>query len=275
MKFKHIFLVVSLFMALSCCTDEIGPSISIEKTDRVVLIEEFTGVRCVNCPQGSAEIDALLKTYEGSLIAISIHGGIFSDPYPESNYDFRTADGDNLIGYLNAPSTGPAGYPAAVVNRKLHNGSGQDRAVFQSSWAGIIGNEAQNKADVQIEINKSYDAATRELTINPTVFFQENVSGDVNFTAVITQDSIIDVQLDQNGKVPDYAHRHVLRDVITENYSGDLIGTDVTKETSANLNYTYTIPNEWDASKCYIVVFVNRNDGSTLDVLQAAEAHIE
>lgn len=275
MKFTHIFIILSLFMVLSCCTDEIGPSITIQKTDRVVLIEEFTGVRCVNCPQGSAEINALLDTYEGSLIAISIHGGIFSDPYPESSHDFRTADGDELIGYLNAPSTGPAGYPAAVVNRKLHNGSGQDRAVFQSSWAGIIGNEAQNKADVQIEINKTYNAATRELTINPTVFFQENVDGDVNFTAVITQDSIIDVQLDQGGKVNDYVHRHVLRDVITSNYAGDLIGTGMLKDATANLSYSYTLSNEWDASKCYIVVFVNRNDGSTLDVLQAAEAHIE
>lgn len=275
MKFKYIFFVGTLFMALSCCTDEIGPSITIQKTDRVVLIEEFTGVQCVNCPQGSAEISALLKTYEGSLIAISIHGGIFSDPYPDSQYDFRTPDGNELIGYLNAPSTGPVGYPAAVINRKLHNGAGQDRAVFQSSWAGIIGNEAQNKADVQIEINKTYDATTRELTINPSVFFQEDVAGDVHFTALITQDSIIDVQLDQNGKVPDYAHRHVLRDVITSSYAGDLIGTDVTKETSENLNYTYTLPNDWDASKCYIIVFVNRNNGSTLDVLQAAEAHIE
>ena len=173
------------------------------------------------------------------------------------------------------PSTGPAGYPAAVINRKSHNGAGQDRAVFQSSWAGIIGSEVQEKADVQIEINKTYDANTRLLTINPNLFFQENVSGDVNFTALITEDDIVDVQLDQNGKVPDYKHKHVLRDVISASFSGDLIGTDITKETSEDLNYTYTIPNEWDASKCHIVVFVNKNDGATIDVLQAAEAHVE
>ena len=266
-----------LLIVMSCCTDEIGPNITIEKTDRVVLIEEFTGVRCVNCPQGSAEIQSLLSptSFGDNLIAISIHGGVFSDPYSDSQYDFRTEKGDNLIGYLNAPSTGPAGYPAAVINRKSHNGAGQDRAVFQSSWAGIIGNEAQAKADVQIEINKTYDAATRSLTINPSIFFQENISGDVNFTALITEDDIVDVQLDQNGKVPDYKHKHVFRDVITANYAGDLIGTDMAQGKTENLNYTYTIPNEWDVTKCHVVVFVNRNDGATLDVLQAAEAHVE
>lgn len=275
MKFGYILLLALVLTTNYGCLDEVGPSITIEKTDRVVLIEEFTGVQCVNCPQGSAEINALAQTYGQNLIAVSIHGGTFSDPYPDSQYDFRTPDGNDLIGYLNAPSTGPAGYPAAVINRKSHNGPGQDRAVFQSSWSGIIGNEVQQKADVQIEMNKSYDAATRVLTINPTLFFQEAVSGEVHFTALITQDSIIDVQLDQDGKVPDYAHRHVLRDVITASYSGDVVGTDIPKDATENVNYTYTIPNDWDVSKCYIVVFVNRNDGSTIDVLQAAEAHVE
>jgi hypothetical protein len=275
MKFGYILILALVLITNFCCLDEVGPSITIEKTDRVVLIEEFTGVRCVNCPQGSAEINALVNTYGKNLIAISIHGGIFSDPYSDSNYDFRTDDGDDLIGYLNAPSTGPAGYPAAVVNRKLHNGVGQDRAVFQSSWSGIIGNEVQQKADVQIEMNKFYDASTRTLKISPALFFQEDVPGEVHFTALITQDSIIDVQLDQSGKVPNYAHRHVLRDVITSSYSGDVVGTDILKNAVENLNYTYVIPNDWDVSKCYIVVFVNKNDGSTLDVLQAAEAHVE
>ena len=275
MKFKYIFFVAILFILNSSCLEEIGPSVTIEKTDRIVLIEEFTGVRCVNCPQGSAEIQALLNTYGESLIAISIHAGTFSDPYSDSNIDFRTDDGTELIGYLNAPSTGPAGYPAAVVNRKLHNGAGQDRAVFQSSWSGIIGNELQLKADVQIELNKSYDPVTRVLTINPTLFFQEDIPGDVNFTALITQDSIVDVQLDQAGKDYNYVHKHVLRDVITGSYSGDLVGTDIAKDKLETLNYSYTIPTEWNAKKCNIVVFVNRNNGATLDVLQAAEAHVE
>ena len=47
------------------------------------------------------------------------------------------------------------------------------------------------------------------------------------------------------------------------------------KDATATLNYSYTIPNEWEVSKCYVVVFVNRNDGATIDVLQAAEAHVE
>lgn len=272
MKVKNIFLIIIISILVNAC-QEIGPSISIAKTDRIVVVEEFTGVRCVNCPQGSAEIEALLQTYPDNLIAISIHGGIFSAPYPESTVDFRTADGNDLIPYLNAPSTGPAGYPAAVINRKWFTGQ-IDRAVFQASWAGLIANEIQSQADVRVTLSKSYDTTSRELKISSELYFTEDVAGDVNFTALITQDNIEDVQLDQSGKVPNYVHKHVLRKVITSSYAGDLIGTDITKESLYNLNYSYTLPNEWNASQCHVIVFVNKNDGATIDILQAAKAYI-
>src|ERR1700741_1300369 len=93
----------------------VGPP---ELGDRKVLIEEFTGVRCVNCPDGSAEIENLLSLYGGNLVAVSIHSGFFSDPYPDNLYDFRTPEGDQLLNYLGQP----LGYPTAVIDRKLFNG---------------------------------------------------------------------------------------------------------------------------------------------------------
>lgn len=273
MKIKNILFVLVVCLTVSAC-QEIGPSISIPKSDKIVVIEEFTGVRCVNCPQGSAEIDALLQTYPDNLIAISMHGGIFSNPYPESDEDFRTADGNSLIPYLNAPNTGPAGYPASVINRKWFNGQ-VDRAVFQGSWAGLIASEIQSQASARVTLARSYDETSRELKIQSEIYFNEAIAGDVNFTALITQDSIVDVQLDQTGKDPNYVHKHVLRDVITASHAGDLIGTDVQAEDLFNLNYSYTLPDGWDAKKCHVVVFVNRNNGSTLDIIQAAETYVQ
>jgi len=40
---------------------------------RHVLVEEFTGVQCVNCPQGSQLIENLINTHGERLIAVSIH----------------------------------------------------------------------------------------------------------------------------------------------------------------------------------------------------------
>jgi hypothetical protein len=41
--------------------------------DKVVLLEEFTGKGCTNCPKGSREIENLLTIFPDNLIAVSIH----------------------------------------------------------------------------------------------------------------------------------------------------------------------------------------------------------
>ena len=98
MKKLISFLLLALLITSACeeiqpvidclsCEDD-GPPIVIDPQDRKVLIEEFTGVRCVNCPAGSAEIQNLLSVYGEQLIAISIHAGFYANPYPENQYPY-------------------------------------------------------------------------------------------------------------------------------------------------------------------------------------------
>ena len=43
---------------------------------RCVLLEDFTGQRCVNCPTAAEEIEKLIEQYgEDTIIAVSIHSG--------------------------------------------------------------------------------------------------------------------------------------------------------------------------------------------------------
>ena len=41
--------------------------------ERSVLIEDFTGQRCVNCPNAADEIAKLHEQYGDAIIAVSIH----------------------------------------------------------------------------------------------------------------------------------------------------------------------------------------------------------
>ena len=126
-KFLYLFFVLSLGLFAGC--EEISPEINpqmgpntdpddpspVEDQPRQVLIEEFTGVRCVNCPDGSEAIETLLNIHGEQLVAVSIHSsGSFSVPNDENAYDFRTTEGDNILSFLGEP----IGYPTAVVNRK-------------------------------------------------------------------------------------------------------------------------------------------------------------
>ena len=46
-----------------------------ESVVKNVLLEDFTGQRCVNCPRGSEVIEQLQEAYPERLIAVGIHGG--------------------------------------------------------------------------------------------------------------------------------------------------------------------------------------------------------
>ena len=54
--------------------------IEVERTlgGRVVLLEEFTGQNCSNCPTAHRTIEALQEQYGASLVSVSIHAGSFA-----------------------------------------------------------------------------------------------------------------------------------------------------------------------------------------------------
>ena len=76
------------------------------------LIEEFTGVRCVNCPQGHEVVAEILDLYPNLVQAVGIHAGSLATPYPESTHDFRTDSGDYIHNFFNVSGT-----PSAMINR--------------------------------------------------------------------------------------------------------------------------------------------------------------
>lgn len=238
-------------------------------TPRKVLIEEFSGVRCVNCPAGSEAIENLVNIYKGQLIPISIHAGFFAPPYPESKYDFRTPDGNNLLNYLDTP----LGYPTAVVNRKKYDGE-FDLQLSQGQWAGFIAQEISEAPKVSITLNKNYNTTTRQLNVDVIIkTLQAIESDDIRLSLALNESNIMDVQLTPSGKVNDYNHKHVLRDFIS-NYDGNSI-VEIKKEgTSLTKTFTYTLPEAWIAANCNIIAFVHLN-GEKKEVLQAEEVKVE
>ncbi len=272
-------LFVWYFAVLVCCvlascseippvipeSNETTPSDDLTNQQRQVLIEEFTGVRCVNCPAGSAFIQDLLSLHGERLVAVSIHAGEFSHPYNDSQYNFQTPQGDQILNYVGQPF----GYPSAVINRKLFNGE----AILQlgkGSWAGYIEQEKAHPPVVKIGITPSWQANARTLTANITVLVEETVSDeDIRLTVLLTEDGIVDVQLTPKGKDPDYVHRHVFRTTLTPAL-GESLGNVLVVGSDLNRSYTYQLPNGWNEANCYLVAFVHRA-GASKEVLQAHE----
>jgi hypothetical protein len=273
---KIIYLpLIACFFLLTNCSEippeinPIDPNTGGEGQQRSVLVEEYTGVRCVNCPAGSEALKALIDIYGDRLAVVSFHAGFFAPPYPESLYDFRTDDGNNLLSFLGEP----LGYPAAVVNRRLFDGE-RRLQVGQGLWAGYIAEEIVVPPKMEIDLAVSYDSLSRELDITVDLTVVESLAGEeVQLSIALTEDDIADVQLTPQGKQADYVHKHVLRDMIT-NFDGNLLTEELSAGAEISRSFSYTINADWDATKCKVIAFVSLG-GEVKDVLQVQQAEVE
>jgi Outer membrane protein Omp28 len=261
-KAYSVFGILAISMTFQFCT-EIPPVIKFTDGSvgkKKVLVEEFTGVRCVNCPDGSIELENLKAIYKEQLIIVSIHDGGFSLPYTDSKYDFRTTKGADMVKYIGAPS----GYPSASVNRKLLPNQSQI-PISKSKWAPAIADELQVPSDYQILLQKKYDSLSRKLTLNVQLL-NANPTGKQHYiTVLLKEDSVKDLQLDNNGKNYEYIHKNILRDVITAP-SGDQIAS--IKDQKITLEST--LSTNWNANNCKIIIFVHQSDVEK-NILQCGE----
>lgn len=240
--------------------------------NRVVLLEEFTGVGCTNCPKGSREIENLLKQFPDNLIAVSIHAGFFADTntFHFGKYDFRTEEGEFLFGYL-----GPnLGYPAGVVDRTPVSG---DMQISRNQWASAITSEIQIQPAVELSIEKSYNETTRELVVTINGIGKEAVTGEIRLSALVTESGIIDAQDDAEAVpdhiVLDYEHNHVLRDMFTPAAGAPLFNDLIVGQTFSQ-TYSMILNEAWVPENMEIVVFASLVSGNTFPVMQAASAHV-
>lgn len=280
MKKYTFFLLFIGILFLSCnenmpvidclsCDDNEQPPLPPEA--RRVLIEEFTGVRCIACPGGSIELENLLNQHGESLIAISIHAKFFAIPYPESNYDFRTDEGEEIISLLGLPEA----YPSAVIDRKVFNGEADYQLVGQGAWAGRIAQQKEGTAKVSLVMENEYNSTNRSLTVNVNGQAQEDINEEIRLTIMIKESGIVDAQLTPDSS-PDrdleYVHKHVLRKTLTA-FDGDVISPGLATGASFSESYTFTLPDDWVPTKCKIIAFVHLSQSSK-EVLQATQTSI-
>lgn len=257
---QQILIFLSIILTCASCS-EIAPIVP-PLGDRKVLVEEFTGVRCVNCPSGAAELENLKSIYGDRLVIVSIHAGDFAPPYTDSKYDFRTSEGSALETWLGAP----LGYPTAVVNRKKFDGQ-QSLQTTKANWAGLIANESKTPSVLNLAVEKKYTKDTRDLTMTIKLVPTEKLPEDVRLSVFLTENDVIDAQETPQGKKSDYKHSHVLRRVL----SGDAKG--LVLNGALSWSGTTKIPANWVAEKCQIVVLAHRG-GDMKDVLQVSEVKL-
>lgn len=281
MNFKqNIILLFSALLFLVSC-EEIGPEIrlkdpeiNIELIDTTylvstlpnpqlknVLIEDFTGVRCVNCPKGHEQIELLQGEYPGRIVPVAMHSNFLADPYHDDQ-DLRSDAAQSLDQRLGPSIAKPTG----AINRVELAG---EMLLFINQWAQACENEINKSSPLNIELSNQADN-TDEVFVKVKLIFLENVEEALSISVFLLESDIEVTQLTPDGEVEDYIHNHVLRKTLTP-FNGQNLGQDVF-EPGRVLEKEFELKEfdpVWNQENFEIVAFVHQAGGD-LVVYQSA-----
>lgn len=258
MKIKNLFLGVAtaaMAMAAASCSniDEGDRLIYVKPAEvgRAILIEDFTGQKCINCPTGTEIINGIVDTYgEDNVIAVGIHSGPLGFAGNSKTVGLMTDTGNEY--YTRWDKENKMGQPWVIFNRKTSPDS------HYNNWAAMVGTIISEKANLSVKIANAYDAATRTLT---TTVGADGVNGTVNgkLQVWIVEDGVKALQMMPDGKPnKEYMHNHVFRAAVNGTWGEDVTvkeGETTTKQ------YSYKLPEAWNADNIAIVAFVYDDNG--------------
>ena len=256
-----------ILIAMASCNKVNEPYIKdiVVSGDRVVLLEDYTGVKCVNCPEAAVTAHELLERYPQNLVVLSVHAGFLAAPFV-GEPDFRTEAGSTWY-----ETFGFSANPIGTVNRtKVNNGYGYN----SNAWGTKIVEEINKIPEVQFSINPTYDESTRKLDFLVKGEFTQEITGDFYIFAGIMEDSIQSKQLTEQGVNPQYWHRHVFRQPVNGIW-GESLFVGVTEPSQLfQKSFSTTIDSTYNADHCYVVSYVYDNAQEKV-ILQAGQAKIK
>ncbi len=280
-----LVLGTAMLCTISSC-EEIGPDINLGRNQnsvsdttyiespaatpesKIVLIEEFTGVRCPNCPQGHDIIANIKSANPNKVVSVSMHPiNSLGAPYSFSVQDFRSPKAQSLFDYL-----GQIGLePAAGIDRKIFGGESKI-LLDKNKWTNYVNQELTATTPVNIMLDKSYDSTNRELTIVVELHYTSAVTEQNKVTVMLLESDIVTAQLDGTEIDTFYNHKDIMRDVISDT-QGDLLTATLEQGRVIRKVYKKVLDALWKPENMFILAYVHEFQNSKV-VYQAKEIHV-
>lgn len=215
-----------------------------------VLVEEYSGTWCGNCPRILYGTE-LLKQQTDKAITVQIH--LFG------NDPFITSQGNSL-----ASSQGVGSVPTGKINRTLNWSGPQYQNISQ------VVSEIKPNSNVGLAINATL--SSNQLSVAVKMGFAENIN--TKLVVYLVEDNLFHTQANYSSNlygglssIPNFKYDGVLRSVVSA-IAGDEItvsGNEVDK------NYTLSLPSSINntANVKVVAFLINTTSGNVLNVREA------
>ena len=240
-------------------------------TKRRILLEEFTGHKCPNCPEGQDIAKQISAANPEDFIVVSIHNaGSFSKPdntephpYPEN---FETETGEKLrLDYQFSA------FPGGMLNRTPISGEAKvDYRRWENTVASFLSDQDYMTPKFKMYLKNTYnnEVGNRTVRVQYKIEALQNVIGNIALVVYVTESGIIAPQTDRrltDSYIEDYEHNHMLRVGFPVDGSGKTVFTnpevgDVVNVINPDDFLINGISEDWVPENIELIVFVYNSD---------------
>ena len=254
-------------------------------------IEEFSGVRCPNCPAGALKLEELMADNPNRLKLVTIHSGVLTAPKAGvSKQDLRpglNGEGDGLL-IINSIYGGDPPKPAASFDRmNVSPATGDPLLGNKDQWDAMLAavKSQNNTTPINMYLTTSYDAGKDEYNIQVKIAYTQAITDPHFLTIYLTEDNIVDEQIEP--VINNYEYNHVFRQSVTP-YNGIAVLDSIPNKEAGRVfitNYKLKIdPNDgtilkqkfWVLNNVHVVAFVHKSTGGNdKKVYQVVDAKLK
>lgn len=249
-------------------------------TNRNVMIEDFTGHKCIFCPAAASVAEQLEQDNPGRVFVASLHTGpdgigdfqkLHEPLYTHQFYNNQAIEIGQFFG-KNTVGSPFVGNPFGSVGRRPVNGYNTHSP---STWTGLTSTIlAENDLKVNIQGKVNYYDETKGFFLHTEVDVIGSIANPLAQVVYFVEDSIVKPQAFPGGVDSiNYVHHNVMRGCIDEMAFGKTL-SDTYKGTNGKyyLNYSYRIPSQYNPENVHLLVFVI--DKVTNEIYQVIELPI-
>lgn len=219
----------------------------IEPTGKTVLIKDFTGARCVNCPAAADYAHNLQHQLdEEHIFILSVHAGSLAQPVGQFP-NFVTDEG--TAWYNNEGSN-----PLFSVNRVALT---EGNALYVEQIDTPVAAALAEEQTFEIVVNTVYDEATRQLGVTARMIALADLDGDYNVTVCLVEDHIVGRQVIVGGVDTEYVFRNVFRGTLNGAEGENFSNGSLQAEEQHLVQYTTELNADYNADECYVLVYVH------------------
>lgn len=244
--------------------------VSTTPTNRVAVLEEYTGNFCTYCPDG--HLIATDDVEPTGAITLKIQTGGFSGTDPVFGGTLQTPTGELIAAPFDSQ-----GYPNGSVSRK----SGMT-GIGRGSWLSSVNTVQSQVSPVNLYVSSTIDVTTRQLNVMVEYYYTGTPSSATNYLHVgYYQDNIPAYQYDP-GFNPNqfylleegiYDFDHCFRDMVNGTWGEAISG--LAPGSTAIMNYSITLPasfSTFDVEPGAIKVYAFMSESAQGEIITAKKA---